>query len=165
MNDLARLRAYRFDPGATFEGGLVAAFERMQLGKEWEVLDALFVRRDAATDELEAIDLGSGRRDGTFASLLDFRLDAKRRRALTERTLEQHGGGVPREVIEVVAASLETGGAMLAMIHTGPPVAVLDDAVARCGGRPVADEPVDVRTLPELGARLGTIVGSPPPAD
>jgi hypothetical protein len=164
MSELAHLRAYCFDPGARFEGGLLTAIERMQVAQDGELLDALFVRRDAATGALEAIDLSSGGGDATLASLLDFRLDADRRRALSERTLEENRGGVPPPLIEAVATSLEAGAAMLAVIHTAPSVALLEDAVVRCGGRSIADEPVDARTLAEVGPLLRKIAGSPPPA-
>ena len=85
MSELAHLRVYRFDPGAVFEGGLLAALERMQLGEDWKLFDFLFVTRDATSGELEAVDLGTGGADATFALLLEFRLDPNRRRALTER--------------------------------------------------------------------------------
>jgi hypothetical protein len=164
MSETARLRAYRFEPGAAFEGGLVAAFERMQLEKETAVLDGLFVRLDRDTGALEAMDLSSGRADGTFASLLDFRLDSDRRRALTERALTERPGGVPRDLVEAVAEALEWGAALLAMIHTGPPAAVLEEAVVRCGGRSIADEVVDVDSLAQVGERLRTIASTPPAA-
>ena len=102
MSKLAHLRIYRFDPGAVFEGGLLAALERMQLGEDWKLLDVLFVTRDATSGEFEAVDLGTGGADATLASLLDFRLDPGRRRALTERTLAEHRGGVPRPLIEAI---------------------------------------------------------------
>ncbi len=41
MNKPAHLRLYRFDPGTVFEGGLVGAVERMQLGRDTKLLDAL----------------------------------------------------------------------------------------------------------------------------
>jgi hypothetical protein len=37
----AHLRVYRFEPGATLEGGLVAAIHRMQLAGGTKPLDAL----------------------------------------------------------------------------------------------------------------------------
>jgi hypothetical protein len=43
------------------------------------------VRHDAASGALDAVDLAAGGGDATFASLLDFRLDPERRRAITER--------------------------------------------------------------------------------
>ena len=94
------LRVYRFDPGSVFEGGLVGAIERMKLGSDTKLLDALFVARDPESGGLAAVDLASGGAGGTFASMLDFRLDAGRRQAITERTLAEHRGGVPRPLIE-----------------------------------------------------------------
>ena len=161
MSELAHLRVYRFDPGAVFEGGLLAALERMQLGEDWKLFDFLFVTRDATSGELEAVDLGTGGADGTFALLLEFRLDPNRRRALTERALAEHPGGVPRPLIEAIAATLEPGTAIFAVLHAGASATVLEDAVARCGGRRIADEPADdASTLAEVGQRLSTAMSS-----
>ena len=144
-----------------FEGGLVGAVERMQLGHGTELLDGLFVRRDVASDDFDAVDLAVGGRGGTFASLLDFRLEPRRRRTITERTLAEHAGGIPRPDIESIAAALEAGGALLAVLSTGEPAPALEEAVARCGGRLVADEPVDARALAQVGPRLRAAVGAP----
>jgi hypothetical protein len=160
MTELGRLRVYRFEPGAAFEGGLLAAIERMQVGGAAKLRDALFVRRGAASDELDAVDLAAGGADATLASLLDFRLDPARRHAITERTLAEHPGGVPRSLIEAIAATLEAGAAIFAILYTGGTVTVLDDAVARCGGRLIAEEPVDVRELAQAGRELRTAVAS-----
>jgi gamma-glutamyl:cysteine ligase YbdK (ATP-grasp superfamily) len=70
--------------------------------------------------------------------MLDFRLGAGRRRAVTERPLAEHRGGVPRPLIEDVAATLEPGAAIFAVLHTGQAPAALDDAVARSHGRLIA---------------------------
>jgi hypothetical protein len=164
MTEDVHLRVYRFDPGAVFEGGLLAAVERMQVGKDGAPLDALFVRRDAGSGALEAIALGVGGADATLASLLDFRLDSRRRRALTERTLAEHPDGVPQSVIEAIADTLEAGAAILAMLQPGPAASVLEEAVARSGGRSIADEPVDARALAQVSPRLRAAVGSPPPS-
>ena len=164
MSEPARLSVYRFDSAAVFEGGLLAALERMELDRHRAAIDGLFVRRDAASGDVEAVDMGAGGADATLASLLDFRLDPGRRRALTERTLAEHPRGVPRTVIESVASALEPGDAVLALVHAGP-ATVLEDAVARCGGWRIADEPADARTLAQMGSRLCAAVGSPPPAD
>jgi hypothetical protein len=160
MSEAANLRVYRFGSSAVFEGGLIGAIERLQLGKEGALLDALFVRRDAESGALEAVDLGIAGADATFASLLDFRLDSGRRRAITERTLAEHRDGVPGPLIEAIAAALEAGAAIFAVLQTGPTAAVLEDAVARCGGRRVADEPVEARALAQAGPQLRTAVGA-----
>src|SRR3954452_20684663 len=155
------LRVYRFEPGAVFEGGLVGAVERMQLGRETKLLDALFVTHNPAGGGLAAVDLASGGAGGTFASMLDFRLDAGRREAITERTLAEHRGGVPRALIAALAATLEAGRAILAVLHTGSTPTVLDDSVARAHGRLLTADPVDARVLGDVGAQLLTAVGSP----
>jgi hypothetical protein len=157
----ARLRVYRFGPEATFEGGLVAALERLQIRRRSDLVDALFLRRDADSGALDALDLATGARDSTFASLLDFRLDPGRRRRLTERTLREHPGGVPPSLLEELAAGLEPGAALLALIHAGESAEPLEDAVARCGGRAVGDEPVAAGSLGEAGPRLLALAGSP----
>jgi len=160
VSESAHLRVYRFEAGAVFEGGLVAAIERLELDSERALLDALFVRRDAASGELEAVDLGTGHAEGTFASLLDFRLDPGRRRALTERTLSERRGGVPPELIGALAATLDAGAAIFALLQTGPSAEVLEDAVARCGGERVADEPVEARALAQVEPKLRAAVGA-----
>jgi hypothetical protein len=161
MSASPQLRVYRFAPGFVFEGGLVGAVERLQLGGDTNLLDALFVIQDPASGGLAAVDLGSGSAGGTFASLLDFRLDAGRRAAITERTLAEHRGGVPRALIEALAATLEAGAAILAVLHTGSTPTVLDDSVARAHGRLLAADPVDARALGDVATQLLTAVGSP----
>lgn len=154
MSALARLCVYRFEPGAVFEGGLVGAVERMQLTGDAKLLDALFVTHDASSGALAAVDLATAGTDGTFASMLDFRLDAHRRQAITDRTLAEHRGGVPRPLIDAIAATLDADAAMLAVLHTGSTPTALDDAVARCHGRLIADHSVDASALDQVDAQL-----------
>jgi hypothetical protein len=154
MRALVHLRVYRFEPGAVFAGGLVGAVERMKLGGDAKLLDALVVARDASSGALAAVDLASGGADGTFASMLDFRLGAGRRRAITERTLAERYGGVPRPLIEEIAATLDAGAAIFAVLHTGSAPTALEDAVARCHGRLIADHPVDAGALAQTGPQL-----------
>jgi hypothetical protein len=150
----ARLRVYRFGADAVFEGRLIGALERLQLGAPGRLLDALAVLRDPATDAVHAVDLATGRAGASLATLLDFRLDAARRAAITERTLAQHPGGVPRAAIEAAAEAMGPGEALLAVLHAGDVPAVLEDAVGSAGGHVVADEGVDARTLAELADRV-----------
>jgi hypothetical protein len=163
MSEPAHLRVYRFDPGTVFEGGLVGAVERMKLGRDTKLLDALFVTHDPGSGGLAAVDLASGGAGGTFASMLDFRLDAGRRHAITERTLAEHRGGVPRPLIEAIAATLEAGAAIVAVLHTGGAPTVLDEAVARSHGRLIANDPVDAQSLAQAGPQLLAAVGSASP--
>ena len=118
------------------------------------------MRRDATTGALDAVDLATGGGDATFASLLDFRLEPRRRRSITERTLAEHPGGIPRHEIEAIGAGLDAGATILAVLSTGATATVLADAAARCGGRLIADEPVEGQALAQVGSRLRAIVNS-----
>jgi hypothetical protein len=150
----ARLRVYRFGRGASFEGEIVGALERIDLGGGTDVLDALFVTRDESSRAVDAVTLGVAAGDDRYVSLVDFRLDAGRRRALTERTLADHPEA------GAIGAALEPGAAILAVLVGGDAPTVLDDAVARAGGRLVADEPVDADRLEQVGSRLRDAAGS-----
>jgi hypothetical protein len=144
----AQLLLYRFGPDAAFEGQLVGALQRIENGGTLRVLDAIFVRSDAETGELEAIAVhgdGTGR---MVAPLLDFRLDPSRRRRATERAL----GGDRAAAVRNIAADLGKGEAVAAVLIEHVWASALEDAVARTGGTPVANEWVDATSLEELSA-------------
>ena len=142
----SRLRAYHFPPDADYEGRLAGALERMLLTADAGLRDALFVMRDAGTGESLAIDLATARAGGTPTAMLDFRLDERRRREVTSATLARGGGAVVAEV----AAAIEPGAAVLAVIADAGPAPALQDAVARSGGRLVHDGPASADRIAEL---------------
>jgi hypothetical protein len=142
-----RLLAYRFPPAADFEGRLAGALERMLLTSGGDLHDAVFVTRDVRTGEPLAIDLATARAGGTPAAMLDFRLDERRRRAVTSSTLARGAGGAVAEL----AAALEPGAAVLVVLTGAGPAPALQDAVARSGGSLVADEPAGAGRIADLG--------------
>jgi hypothetical protein len=153
-----RLRVYRFPATAAFDGALVGALERLQVDPDANVLDAVFAGKDPVTGALVALDLSTAGGDRTAAAMLDFRLDAGRRAALTQRTLAPHPAAVPRAVLDALEAVLEAGEAVLAVLHTGP-VQALEEAVERSGGRQVADRLGSWPTLPDAASWLTTAIG------
>ena len=148
-----QLRVYRFGTWASYGGDLVAALERMQLSGEGQLLDAVYVRRDADSGELEAIDRRSGRADTSFAVMLDFRLDEARRKSTSERTLSDPEG-VPPALIEAIGDTLEPGAAIFAILYAGGEAAVLDEAAERVGGQSIVREQVEAGALADVDARL-----------
>jgi hypothetical protein len=155
MTGTAHLRVYRFGSTAAFEGGLVGALERLQVDPAAKVLDVVFAGKDPGTGSLVALDLSTARRDRTAAALLDFRLDAERRAALTERTLAPHPEALPRDVLERVDSVLAAGEAVLAVLHTGP-ADVLEEAVRRSGGQLVEERLGSWRTMRDAAPWLTT---------
>ena len=145
-----RLRAYRFPAGTDFEGHLVGALERMLLVGGGDLHDALFVMRDLDAGEPVAVDLKTASAGGSLVSALDFRLDERRRRAITNDTLVPGAGRVDRAVVEEVAAALEPGGAFLAVVAADGPSREIEDAASRTGGRLVADEPAGAGRIADL---------------
>ena len=154
MSQSAHLRLYRFEADSLFEGGVVSAVEQLEASADASLLDALFVARDAAAGELQAVDLATATADGTLSGLLDFRLDLGRRREMTRRTLARGAGAVPAEVVAAMVGVLEPGAALLVMLLSGAPPTALDEAVARSGGRLTVDEVVSAGTLGEAAPRL-----------
>jgi len=148
----AHLRVYRFGAGTTFDGGLIGALERAEPAGAGSVLDALFVGREP-DGGVVAVDLATGLRDGTFAALLDFRLDAGRRRALTRRTLAGRPGGVDRALVEAAATSLAAGEALLAVL-AGEAAHPLAEAAGRAGGQLVEDREVSASGLADISSLL-----------
>src|SRR5918995_5520896 len=71
------------------ESDPIGALERIESGGALRILDALFVQRDPATDDLSAIALHGAGAGGLVAPLLGFRLDAAERRRTSERTLAE----------------------------------------------------------------------------
>ena len=149
-----QLLLYGFGPDADFEGRLVGALERLESGGALRILDVLFVRRDAESGAIEAIDLHGDGAGGVVAPLLNFRLDERERRRATERTLRT-GADVVREL----GASLAPGAALAAVLVDHVWSGALDDAVARTGGTQLASDFVDAGALAELGAELLAAAG------
>src|SRR6478609_8718013 len=134
---------YGFGPQADFEGRLVGALERLESGGALRILDVLFVRRDAESGDLDAIDLHGDGAGGVVAPLLNFRLDEGERRRATERTLRANA-----EIVRDLGAAL----AAVLVDHVWSDA--LDDAASRSGGRLLAGDLVAATALSELGPDL-----------
>jgi hypothetical protein len=142
-----QLLLFRFGPDASFEGQLGGALQRMESGGALRVVDALFVARDAETDELSAIGLHSNGAGGMVAPLLGFRLDAAARRRSTQRALAAGD-------VQALGRALAPGAAFAAILVEHVWHRALSDAVARTGGTQLSGDFVEARTLAELADRL-----------
>jgi hypothetical protein len=151
-----QLLLYGFGPDADFEGRLVGALERLESGGALRILDVLFVRRDAESGDIDAIDLHGDGAGGVVAPLLNFRLDEAERGRATERALRTEA-----ELVGELGAALGPGAALAAVLVDHVWSSALDDAVARTGGTPLANDFVDATALGELGAELLAAAGRP----
>ncbi len=153
---MKQLLLYSFGPNADFEGRLVGALERLESGGTLRILDLLFVRRDAESGDIDAVDLRGDGGGGVVAPLLQFRLDETARRRATERALLDN-----TEVVRALGATLEPGCALAAVLVDHVWRGALEDAAARTGGTLLASDFVDATALGELGDELLAAVGRP----
>jgi hypothetical protein len=151
-----QLLVYGFGPGASFEGQLVGALERIEAGGAVRILDALFVASDPETGELVAIDLKGDGGAGIVAPLLEFRLEPAARRRATERALSPGRSGVSAETLRELGNALEPGAAMVAVLVEHEWARALEDAVSRTGGAALVNEFVDATALEEVAPKLRT---------
>ena len=152
---MRQLLLYGFGPQADFEGRLVGALERLESGGALRILDVLFVRRDAESGDIDAIDLHGDGAGGVVAPLLNFRLDEGERRRATERDAARPTPSVVREL----GAALEPGGALAAVLVDHVWSDALEDAASRSGGTLLAGDFVDATALSELGPELLAAAG------
>jgi hypothetical protein len=134
-----QLLAYRFDSSFPFQGQLAGALERIESGGAMRVLDALYVGRDGDSGELVAITLTPSGAGGMVSSLIDFRLDERRRQTATERALQGDAG----EAISAIGEELAPGQAIAAVLVEHTWAQTLGGAVERIGGSEAANEFVD----------------------
>jgi hypothetical protein len=143
---VSQLLLYRFGADARYEGQLVGALERIQSRSRLDVLELLFVSRDAESAELHAIS-AAGRDFGSLVTaLLDFRLDAGRRRRATERARRGAGGAAVADL----GAGLEAGEAVAVVLVDQAAVAALEEAVAASGGTAMASSVVEATRLADV---------------
>jgi hypothetical protein len=160
MTPNVQLLAYRFDPGAEFEGQLVGALERIESGGTLRVRDVLFVARDPQTGELLAL-AGRGRQQGSYvAPLLGFRLDPAERGRATERALRAYDRGSEPNPLRLLGETLAPGGAVAAVLVEHVWAHAIDDAVARTGGSVLLSTFVAGTELRELSAELVEAAGA-----
>jgi hypothetical protein len=152
MSVPVQMLVYRFGGEAGFEGHLVGALERIEAGGSMRVLDVLFVGRDAADGELQAIELHGSSAAGMVSSLVGFRLDAGERRRTTRRVLDRPDGS--GALLGELGETLAPGEALAAVLVGHEWARALADAVERTGGAELANSFVAASTLTALADDL-----------
>jgi hypothetical protein len=154
MKPNVQLLAYRFDPGAEFEGQLLGALERIESGGSLRIREVLFVARDPETGELLAI-AARGRQQGSLvAPLLGFRLDPSERARATEKALRAYDRGAQANPLRLLGETLTPGGAVAAVLVEHMWAHAIDDAVERTGGAALMSAFVGGTELTELSSEL-----------
>ena len=153
----AQLLVYRFAAGAAFEGRFVGALERLEAGGALRVLDVLFVASDATTGQIVASEHRGGSAAGFAGPLVALRLDPSARERETRRALARPDG-----LAHELAATLEPGEAIAAVLIGHAWARTLEDAVQRTSGTPLLDTMVGPHSLSELGEEVLTAARTRP---
>jgi hypothetical protein len=158
MKPNVQLLAYRFDPGAAFEGQLVGALERVESGGSLRIREVLFVGREPESGELMAV-AARGRQQGSIvAPMLGFRLDAGERARATKHALQAYDRGADPNPLRALAETLPAGGAIAAVLVEHVWAHAVDDAVARTNGTELLSAFVRGTELTELSGELAAAV-------
>jgi hypothetical protein len=139
-----QLLVFRFDPDATFEGGLLGAAERIESGMTLRLLDILWLRRNPDSGELEAMSTRGGGASGVASAVLDFRLDERARRATSDETLAKH------PELNELGGKLGPGEALVAFLVEHRWAQALSEAIDRMGGATSRVEFVEEASLKQL---------------
>jgi hypothetical protein len=160
MKPNTQLLAYRFDPGAEFEGQLLGALERIESGGTLRIREVLFVGRDPQTGDLLAV-AARGRQQGSLvAPLLSFRLESAERVRATERALQAYDRGPDPNPLRLLGETLAPGSAVAAVLIEHVWAHAIDDAVARTGGTELLSAFVGSTELTELSSELAAAVAA-----
>jgi hypothetical protein len=142
-----QLLVFRFARGASFEGELIGALDRIEADLAVRIVDVLFVRRDDETGEMQAFSRQAETAAGPGGAI-EFRLDPAARRRSSERAFEATPG------LEQLARMLEPGGAVAAVLVEHRWAAPLVDAAGRAGGEAALVEFVEAERLADLLPQL-----------
>jgi hypothetical protein len=154
MSPNVQLLAYRFGAGTTFDGQVVGALERLEVGGAVRVLDVLVVGRDDASGELFGIATHGAPTGGSLARLLTFRLDAAERSRATR--------GVPADLLAALGDHLAAGEVIMAILVGQEWARTLESSVARLGGTALPSTLVAQASFDGLAHRLlGLVSGRP----
>ena len=101
---------YRLSPDAEFEGRIMDELERLESHETIRILDLLFVRKDAETGDLLALDYQGEELGAIVGALLGFEFeDDGGRSDESLEGMQGHAFGLSQTEIQGIAASLRPG--------------------------------------------------------
>ena len=136
-----QLVAIGFDPEAKFEGRIMDELSNLERKETIRILDLLFVRKDAETGDLLALDYQGEELGAIVGALLGFEFEGEEQPAgsTEEEKVESHAFGLSREQIEAVAASLDPGSSAGFLLVEHVWARDLKRAIRQTGGFPLGE--------------------------
>jgi len=129
MTDIGpvQLVSIGFEPGANFEGRIVAELAKLESDRTIRVLDLLFIARDTDSDELVVLEHQEESMGAIVGALLGFEFEGEEE--------QEHALGFSQAEIEQMATGLDPGGAAGLVLIEHVWARQLKQAVRDAGGR------------------------------
>ena len=147
-----QLLALGFDADARFEGRIMDELERLERHKTIRILDLLFVRKDAETGDLLALDYQGEELGAIVGALLGFDFEGEEPSELSE--IEGHAFGLSQREIQDVAASLKSGSSAGFLLIEHVWARDLKRAIRDAGGFPLGEGFLTPEALAEVATEL-----------
>jgi uncharacterized membrane protein len=144
-----------FPPDAEFEGSIMAELERLESHETIRILDLLFVRKDAETGDLLALDYQGEELGAIVGALLGFEFEDDGGRP--DESLEGmhgHAFGLSQSEIHDMAASLRPGTSAGFLLIEHVWARDLKGAVRDAGGYPLGEGFLTPEALAEVAIEL-----------
>ena len=147
-----QLLALGFDADARFEGRIMDELERLERHQTIRILDLLFVRKDAETGDLLALDYQGEELGAIVGALLGFDFEGEEPSELSE--IEGHAFGLSQREIQDIAASLKPGSSAGFLLIEHVWARDLKRAIRDAGGFPLGEGFLTPEALAEVATEL-----------
>jgi hypothetical protein len=146
-----QLIAAGFGADARYEGRIATELEKIEASGSLRVLDVLFVRKDAESGELQALNVQGAELGGIVRSLLGL---GNGQGAPAPDVTPSSGRGVSRQEIEDVGAELAPGEAAGILLIEHIWARALEDAIEETGGTILQQSLLDPVTAEQIAAQV-----------
>src|SRR4051794_27221424 len=152
--------AIGFGPDAKFEGKILEELGRLDGLGTVRVLDLLFVRNDAVSGDLLALDVQGENLGAIAGALLGFDFEPDGERAERRDSVGEGAFGLSKSDLESVAAGLEPGHAAAVLLIEHVWARDLKRAIRDNGGVPLAEGFLTPELMAEVAAELVAVAAA-----
>ena len=150
-----QMLAVGFDPDARFEGRIMDELANLERHETIRILDLLFVRKDAETGDLLALDYQGEELGAIVGALLgfDFEDDGERPDGSSQE-IQGHAFGLSEREVQKIAASLHPGSSAGFLLIAHVWARDLKGAIRDAGGFPLGEGFLTPETLAPIATEL-----------
>jgi uncharacterized membrane protein len=149
-----QLMAIGFGPEARFEGRIMDELDKLERHETIRILDLLFVRKDAETGDLLALDYQGEGLGAIVGALLGFEFEGAEDGSAEPSGVESHAFGLSQTEIQEIAASLDPGSSAGFLLVEHVWARDLKRAIRDAGGFPLGEGFLTPETIAAVAPEL-----------